>query len=206
MEEIENLSYVQSSLHWTFMALTEIYFLNKERRSEEIELLNGPPFQYYRISLHYMFIMEYKKLLEHDNANRPLNNFASLEKLSNVVLDKKGDLFKAKHEKNLSLLTSIRESAFFKKIKDDRDKKFAHSDGNYADPFSFSSFSDEEILLAQSHLKLFKIIMDNCTILYNNTFEFQHTDPRTDNFIKFYTNYKEYYYANYMDAISKGYH
>jgi hypothetical protein len=48
--------------------------------------------------------------------------------------------------------------------------------------------------------------MDRCTGMFGYDFVFQFPDPRTDNFIKFHTNYKEYYYANYFDAISKGYH
>lgn len=52
---------------------------------------------------------------------------------------------------------------------------------------------------------MFKDIMNSCTSMLNYHFVFQHTDPRTDNFIKFHTRYKEYYFNNYFEAISKGY-
>ncbi len=205
-QELENFRFVQASLHWTFMALTEISYLNKERATKEIELVNGPPFAFYRIALHYMFTMEYMKLMEGNNLKFPSNHFASLEKLSIAVNEDIGAAFKQKHVFNLNTLRKTKQSNFYHKLKGDRDKKLAHTDANYSNPFSFSSFSDDEIIEAFKHLDLFKSIMENCTGRYGYSFEFQHADDRTNNFIKFHTNYKEYYFANYKDAVSKGYH
>ncbi|WP_413667135.1 hypothetical protein ACEN9X_21750 [Mucilaginibacter sp. Mucisp86] len=135
----------------------------------------------------------------------PKNHYASLEKLSITIFKNQGDNFKQKHELNLDFLSEIRASDFFVKLKGDRDKKFAHADSNYSDPFSFHSFSDDEIQEASEHLKKFKLIMDNCTGIFDCEFAFQHPDPRTDNFIKFHTKYKEYYHKNYFDAMNNGY-
>lgn len=205
-QELENFSYVEACLHWSFMALTEISYLNKERTPNEIRLVNGPPFQFYRIALHYMFTMEYIKLMEGNNEKHRGNHYASLEKLSAAVYKDKGLTFEQHHKDNLEVLNRIKASSFFIKIKGDRDKKFAHTDVDNSTPFSFSSFSDDEIKQAYEHLNLFKSIMDRCTGMFDYDFAFQHPDTRTDNFIKFHTNYKEYYLANYFDAISKGYH
>lgn len=139
-QEIENFAFVQASLHWTYRALTEIYFLNKERSAKEIELVNGPPFEFYRISLHYMFIMEYTKLMESKNDRHPTNHIASLEKLSDAVCKEKGNDFRELHYKNLEILTLIKLSDFYVKLKGDRDKKFGHADADYQGYFSFQSF------------------------------------------------------------------
>jgi hypothetical protein len=204
--ELENFPYVQTSLHLSFKALTEIFYLNKERNAKEIELVNGPPFEFYRVSLHYMFTMEYIKLMESNNEKYQGNHYASLEKLSAAVYKEKGNIFERQHSDNLEVLNTIRASSFFIKIKVDRDKKFAHTDADISTPLSFSSFSDDEIKEAYDHLSLFKLVMDRCTGMFGYDFVFQHADTQIDNFIKFHTNYKEYYYANYFDAIKKGYH
>lgn len=204
-QEIKNFSFVQASLHWTFRALTEIYFLNKARSPKEIELVNGPPFEFYRISLHYMFTMEYTKLMESKNDRFPTNHIASLEKLSNDIYNEKGSDFEELHGKNLGILTSIKSSDFYIKLKGNRDKKFGHADAKYQDYFSSQSFSDDEIKIAFEQLHMFKEIIDNCTTISDYEFRFQNPDPRTDNFIKFHTIYKEYYYRNYFDAISNGF-
>jgi len=204
--KIENFKFVEACLHWTNKSLTEISLLNKERSPKEIELVNGPPFQFYRISLHYMFTMEYIKLTESDNDRFPSNHFASLEKLSKALLNEFQTAFEPKHKANLVDILVIKSSAFYKKLKGERDSKFAHTDASTPAPFTFHSFSEEEIKEAYNHLSLFNSIMDRCTGMYDYSFAFQHTDTQTDNFIKFHTNYKEYYYANYMDALSKGFH
>ncbi|QEM04656.1 hypothetical protein DIU31_014460 [Mucilaginibacter rubeus] len=203
-QEIENFHFVEASLQRSFKSLSEISFINRARTPNEIELVNGPPFDFYRVSLHYMFTMEYIKLMELNKEQYPTNHYASLEKLSITVFKNHGDNFKQKHELNLDLLSEIRASDFFNKLKGDRDKKFAHADSNYSDPFSFHSFSDGEIQEGSEHLKKFKLIMDNCTSVFDYEFAFQHIDSRTDNFIKFHTKYKEYYYKNYFDAMKNG--
>ncbi len=202
--EIENFSFVQASLHWTFMAITEIGFLNKARSVQEIELINSPPFTFYRISLHYMFTMEYMKLMESNNDRYPNNHIASLEKFSDAVCKEVID-FVELHNQNLQVLKSIRSSDFYTKLKGDRDKKFGHADSDYQEYFSFRSFSDNEIETAITQLNMFKSIMDNCTSIFDSEFVFQHIDPRTDNFIRFHARYKDYYFNNYFDAIAKGY-
>ena len=204
--KIENFPFVEACLHWTHRALTEISYLNKARSTKEVELINGPPFQFYRIALHYMFTMEYIKLTEYDNEKYPQNHYASLEKLSNTIYKAEGEDFQLQRTNNLTDLKTIRSSDFYRKLKGERDTKFAHTDAGCLTPFSFYSFADAEIDEAYRHLNLFSLIMERCTGVYDYSFVFQHADTRTDNFIKFHTNYKEYYLANYLDAISKGFH
>lgn len=205
-QELENFSYVQACLHWTHKALVEISFLNKERTPKEIELVNGSLFVFYRMTLHYMFTMEYIKLLEGVNNRYPKSHYGSLEKLSLAVYDMQDVDFKQKHEQNLKILSAIKETDLYIKVKNDRDKKFAHTDVDSSNPFTFHSFTDTEIEDAFRQLSMMKSVMDNCSGKFGFEFIFQHADNRTDNFIKFHTNYKEYYFANYFDAVSKGYH
>lgn len=195
-KELENFAFVQACLHWSFLSLKEISYLNKERTPAEIQLISGPPFVYYRIALQYMFTMEYNKLMEPMKSGFPLNHFASLEKLSSAILKDQGKNFEQHHVKNLTALEQIRKTDFFSKLKTDRDKKFAHMDGDMQNPFSFTSFTDGELKEAFSHLELFASIMDRCTGVYDYSFVFKHTDPRTDNFIRFQADYQKFYFSN----------
>lgn len=205
-KSIPNFSYVQMSLNLSFTALTELSYLSKARSKEEVDLVSGPPFQFYAVTLQYMFVMEYAKLLEKDYRRFPDQHFASLEKLSLKVLETIGSDYQALHEKNLEELEIIRGSDFFKAIRDKRDKKFGHTDGNFpAPPMSISALTDEEISTGFEHINLLKEVNDRCTSPFDYVFAFQHPDDRTDNFIKFGSVYKRYYYDHLAVAHQKGY-
>jgi len=206
-KKIANFSYVQMSLVLAFNALTELGFLSKTRSKEEVEMVMGPPFRYYGVTLQYMFIMEYVKLLERDYLRFPTQHFASLEKLSLKVLDTVGLDFKLLHDENIVELEVIRSTDFFKMTRERRDKKFGHTDGNYgADPMSMAGLSDDDLSAASEQLAALKVINDRCTVPFGYEFMFQHPDDQTDNFIKFTSVYKRYYYAHYFDALKEGYH
>lgn len=201
---IKNFEYVQMSLNLVFTSLTELGYLSKARG---FELLNGPPFQYYTVTLQYMFIMEYIKLLESDSKRNPLNHFASVEKLSIEVYKDIGTPFKETHDLNLSRIEALRQTDYFKNLKNKRDKKFGHTDADFiGNPMSIEGLADDTIEKGLEQLNAIKQINDACTSPYGYKFFFQHPDNRTDNFIKFHTNYKNYYFDNYTDAVSKGYH
>lgn len=206
-KKIANFSYVQMSLVLAFNALTELGFLNKTRSKEEVEMVMGPPFRYYGVTLQYMFIMEYVKLLERNSLRFPTQHFASLEKLSLKVLDTVGLDFQLLHNENIAELETIRNTDFFKMIRERRDKKFGHTDGNYSiDPMSMSGLSEDDLTTASEQLAELKKINDRCTGPFGYEFVFQHPDDRTDNFIKFTSVYKRYFYAHYFDALKEGYH
>jgi hypothetical protein len=206
-KNIPNFSYVQMSLVMSFNALTELEYLNKTRSKEEVEMLMMPPFQFYAVTLQYMFVMEYVKLLERDYIRFPLQHFASLEKLSIKVLETIGAAYQLRHDQNMAELETIRQTDFFTMIRERRDKKFGHTDGNYpANPMGISGLTDNDLNLAAQQLSLLKAINDRCTAPFDYEFVFQHPDNRTDNFIKFTAVFKRYYFDNYFDANQKGYH
>lgn len=205
-KDIPNFSYVQMSLNLAFKALTELQFLNKSRSAEEVDLLSGPPFQFYAVTLQYMFIMEYVKLLERDYRKYPSQHFASLEKLSLKLLETFGVSYQTAHDQNMAELEMIRKTDFFTMIREKRDKKFGHADGNYAaDPMAIKALTDDDLIMAAQQLSALKAVNDRCTAVFDYEFVFQHADNRTDNFIKFVSVYKRYYYAHYFDANKEGY-
>lgn len=58
-------TYVHSCVNFCNYALTEISILSEVKKTpEEVALLNGPPFSFYRVTLQYCFNAEYTKLLE----------------------------------------------------------------------------------------------------------------------------------------------
>jgi hypothetical protein len=205
-KNIGNFSYVQMSLVMAFNALTELQYLNKARSKEEVEMLMMPPFQFYAVTLQYMFVMEYVKLLERNYLRFPGQHFASLEKLSLKVLDTVGTSYQAQHDQNMSELETIRKTDFFNMIRERRDKKFAHTDGNYAaSPMAISALTDDNLSTAAQQLSALKAINDRCTGPFDYEFVFQHPDNRTDNFIKFTAVFKRYYFDHYFDANQNGY-
>src|SRR5690606_844881 len=124
MEKIENFSYVQMSCRLAFIALTELGYLTKERSQDQIGIVESHTFQYYKISMQYMFIMEFTKLLEPDTKDRRLRkteawedyesqNISSLEKLSRRINDSLVMAFEYKHDENKKVIGEISYSELY---------------------------------------------------------------------------------------------
>lgn len=125
MQKIENFSYVEMSCRLAFISLTELSYLNKERSADQLKIMNIPPFLYYRISMQYMFLMEFTKLLEADTKDKTYRNgstwkdyenknFSSLAKLSRRVSDSLGTSFSESMKKIKRFLKTLRRLNFIK--------------------------------------------------------------------------------------------
>tara|TARA_R110002124_G_scaffold171273_5_gene338958 strand:- start:1088 stop:1618 length:531 start_codon:yes stop_codon:yes gene_type:complete len=162
--------------------------------------------------------MEFTKLLESDTKDRKNfpkgktwedyenTNSASLAKNSRFIYELKGESFEKEHRENIDQLVKIRASDFGVKIKDDRDKKFAHSDADYRGNInSIKTYTETEIKEAQAVLNDIKEILERCTGAFKDYQFFSIPDNRTQNFIHYYIVCNEFYNKNLMKAVSEGY-
>jgi hypothetical protein len=217
MEKIENFSFVQMSCRLALIALTELSHLTKERPRAQIQIVKSHTFQYYRISMQYMFVMEFTKLLEADTKDRKFRkeekwedyenqNFSSLQKLSRRIKDSLGLDFSSKHEENKQIIGEIRDSEFYKYMKALRNREFGHTDAKGKDPLNITSITRDNIEEAFKMMDKIKCVLDNCTSEYGYEFFFDYQDTRTDNFIAYHALYKSYYDKHLNPAIKEGFH
>ncbi|MCR8669342.1 hypothetical protein NO995_16760 [Aestuariibaculum sp. M13] len=188
-------------VYWAFYlcntSLTETKLLNSsDFNSKELELINSHPFQYFKVTLQYSYIMEYHKLLEKGRKNN-LENISSLIWLNESLKDNLGKKFNDTHQKNITLIAELKSSVYFKKLHNLRNKKFAHSEKNSVnEPFNIKEFNEEDISNGIEHLNKIGEIIKNCT----TPFEFEYdlevpsSENRTLNFIKFQSKYKQFFF------------
>ena len=198
------------SCRLAFIALTELGYLTKERSQDQIDIVESHTFQYYRISMQYMFVMEFTKLLEPDTKGTRWERFenrhaSSLAKLSRKINEAFGTSFARQHDDNINILKDIRDSGFYGDVKEKRDEEFAHTDANRQDPLKITSFSTEEIDEAFKLMEKLKCVLDNCTSVYGYDFIFDQ-DTTTDNFIIYHAMYQSYYDKHLNQAVSEGFH
>lgn len=205
---------VQLSFHLLTKALNELLILNEQKKDpKETELLKLPPFSFYRISLQYMIISEYTKILERDTKDNKRTekyenrNAASLAKVSRLIYELKGQIFEKEHLENKALLEKIWDSEFYKNLKEDRDQKFLHSDADYKRGTwnSIKTYSEMEIKEAQAVLNDIYEILKRCTGAFNDYQYISPHDNRTQNFIHYHIVNNEFYKKNLMQAVSEGY-
>lgn len=217
MEKIENFSYVQMSCRLAFTALIELGHLTKERSRDQVQVVKSYTFQYYRISMQYMFIMEFTKLLEADTKDRRLRktetwedyesqNISSLEKLSRRINDFLGPAFASKHDENKKVIGEIRDSEFYKYIQALRNREFGHTDAKGKDPLNITSITGGNIEEAFKMMEKVKCVLNNCTSEFGYEFFFDYQDTRTDNFIAYHALYQSYYDKHLHQAIKEGFH
>lgn len=187
-------------VYWAFYlcntSLTETKLLNlSDFSSEELEIVNGYTFNYFRVTLQYTYIMEYHKLLEKGRKNSK-ENISSLfwlnESLKNLIGTKFNDTF----QQNCRLIDKLRSSNYFKKIHDLRNKKFAHSEKNSVnEPFKIKGLNEEDILNGVEHLKTIGEVINNCTKPFDFEYDLEtpSNENRSLNFIKLQSKYKQFY-------------
>jgi hypothetical protein len=134
--------------------LTEIFNIHpdlpvwKERHQE---VLKVETIGYYRITLQYMFVAEYCKLIAKFKSNFPDNEVSSLARFNAACLTE-FPTFKPQHDMNVNTFNSIQQHPFSKKMLLER-KKLLHSDGSINDPGRFAGMSIGDIDLAVGILK-----------------------------------------------------
>jgi len=184
-------------------SLNELHLISDvEYTPSQLKIVNSHTFDFYRITLHYCFVMEYNKLLEIGRRDSQ-QNISSLIQLNDAVRENLGAPFQRSHAINHSSLASIRDSDFFTKMRDLRDKKFGHSDSHDINkPFSFRGFKTEDFKNGVNHLRIIKQVIDTCTSPFDLSLDIDipNREDRTHNFIQFHAKYQDYYFNNYLEA------
>lgn len=197
-------NYVQMTVHLMHLSLMELVILYKERSAEEIKMVNSHLFQNYALSLQYMFTMEFVKLFERDSNSG--KNVASLERWNKFLSHTYGVDFQERFESNRKILNEIRKSQLYKLILNNRNTKFAHLDSSTGNPYNVPALSGDAIKEAIEMLGKIRDILRNCTSVEDYEFAFWHADDRTDNFIRFHTNYQNFYHKHFQQAMEEGFY
>jgi hypothetical protein len=184
-------------------SLTELQIVSDfTYNGSELKIVNSHTFDFYRVTLQYCFIMEYNKLLERGRSDNE-QNISSLYKLNQAVFSEQGKSYENKYLDNENSLTTIKDSDYFAKIRNLRDKKFAHADNHEMNtPFSVKGFKTDDFENGFSHLMIIKGILNNLTSMFDFEYDLQipYRDNRTENFIRFHAEYQDYYFKNFMKA------
>lgn len=210
LEIDENINNRFDHIYWSIYlyntSLTELYFISEvPYNKSELQIVNSHPFDFYRITLQYCFIMEYNKLLE-PGSKTSGQNISSLYQLNEAIYELKGKTFVESYKKNELKLAEIKFSNFCEQIKKLRDKKFAHADNHEVNiPFRVEGFKTADFEDAFEHLQIIKAFLLNCTIIFDFEYDLAipNRDDRTQNFIKYHAEYKDYYFKHYMEAMSE---
>ena len=183
-DQPKNFNYVKMSLLLALEAFSELKILSKSRTNlKELEFLGNKTFKFYRVSLQYMATMEYCKLFESEKGSNDRNT-SSLKKLSKILSEKNIE-HKPITDECITKIASLETTILNRKIRDLRNKKFGHSDGDYpVTPYSIKSLTIIEINLAIEHLNTLGGILKIYCGLFNYDYDYYQHDDRTENFIK----------------------
>ena len=183
------------------LSISELQIIsNLDYNSTELKITNSHTFNFYRISLQYCIIMEYNKVLEKGRKDNS-QNISSLHQLNETVYSENKESFSEQYSLNKDQINLIKKSPFYDKMKDLRDKKYAHADSHSINsPFDIKRFSDEDFCLAFEHLSQIKTILNRLTYQYNFEYDLKipHRDKRTENLIKSHAQHKDFYYKNHL--------
>lgn len=197
----EKFDQVYWSIYLLNTTLTELqiitdYFYSKD----ELSIANSHTFNLYKMTLQYCIIMEYTKLLQGIDEKRKNSHISSLFKLNQTVFDYTKS-FESKFVANKEKLDKLKNSIFGKHIRDLRDKKFAHSDSHEVNsPFNIKGFQSKDFEEGFCHLSIMKEILIECSSEFNFEYSLQipAVDKRTENFIRYHSKYKDYYFKNLL--------
>jgi hypothetical protein len=199
----ERLEHVYWSIYLYNSSLTELQIISDFTYNEaELKIVNSHPFDFYRVTLQYCFVMEYNKLLEKGRADNS-QNISSLYKLDDCMVTTFGKAFQLSSSRNSVELSNLKASKFYGKMRDLRDKKFAHADNHEVNiPFKVKGFRTEDFHEGFKHLAVIKQILQSYTEVFGFEYDLPipHRDNRTENFIRFHADYQEYYFKNYLAA------
>ncbi|MFC5191219.1 hypothetical protein ACFPIK_05535 [Algoriphagus aquatilis] len=183
------------ALNLCHRSLTELIIIAEQKEKGNNCVCNSDTIKFYQFTLHYMFVLEICKLLEARNISKEAN-YASLYRLNIQVLESIGNDYKSSHDSINKELNEISESNLFKKIKDYRHKKLAHSDRNQEfGPLNFKGFSKNELKDCKLLLEKVTGLFNLCMSKYENEFHF----PKISTTFGFLTNYEDYRSYAFLD-------
>jgi hypothetical protein len=195
----ERFNHVYWSIYLYNLSLSELKIVsNTEYNQSELQIVNSHTFNFYKTTLHYCFIIEYNKILEKGRKDKN-QNISSIIQLNDIVYSLNNNSFSEKYIQNMESISKLKSSTFYEKIRNLRDKKFAHADNvDINIPFTIIDFSKDDFMNGFNHLSILKKILDNLTKPYNFECHLRipNWDDRTANFIKFHAEYRNFYLKN----------
>ncbi|MBU3822177.1 hypothetical protein KO566_08910 [Flavobacteriaceae bacterium XHP0103] len=202
----ERFQHLYWSIYLYNLALSELQIISDLNFNQsELQIVNSHTFNFYRVTLQYCFAMEYNKILEIGRKDNN-QNISSIYQLNEIIYSLNQSSFSEKYKENKEQIEFIKSSLFYNKMKKLRDKKFAHADNHEINiPFSTKGFSTEDIYQGFSQLSILKNVLNKLTFVYDFEYDLQipNRDNRTENFIKFHAEYKDYYFENYKSALKE---
>jgi hypothetical protein len=187
--------YCLMALNLCHRSLTELIIIAEQKEKGNNSVCNSDTIRFYQFTLHYMLVLELCKLIE-ENLKKEKENYASLYRLNIQVLESIGNDYKSIHEDIIKELKELSKSNLFKKIKDYRHKKLAHSDQDQEfGPLNFKGFSKNELKDCKFLLEKVTGLFNLCMSKYENEFHF----PKISTTLGFLTNYEDYRSYAFLD-------
>lgn len=193
MDKLENLRYTHVSLHLLNTALTELEILNQSRTKDELHFVDSLMVKRYRLSLMYMFVMEYCKLLEPTTLKD--ENFASLARLNlSVSRIESIENYNYNYREIKKRISEIVRDEFSRQVRILRNTKYAHLDG-IKDEFKFPALTDVQLTIARKNVNSIIKVHNQCAAPFGTDYIIN-VDDSTNIIIKNYGRYFSYYEKN----------
>ncbi len=201
MENFKSLSSCRMSLFLAHRALNELRFIISAKNKGN-STSNSDTIKFYSITLHYMLIMELTKLLEDKvkGEHRKKSHFASLYRLNDEVNNRHNpNETNVDHQNIEERLKKIRKSNFYEKLKDYRDKKFAHTDNDFSqEAFEIIGFSTDDIEDVSNLVTELEGIINDCLQMDGGGLNLYKINT-TENFLNFQDGYKGFALSRYEE-------
>lgn len=188
------------ALNLSFKSFNEIIAIIHHERKWENSVADSDTFRFYHYTLYYVMVMEVCKLME-DKLKNVKNNFASLNRLNNQVFEIFSNDYSLTFQTVQVELEELRYSLIFKKLKNYRDKEFAHSDGDQNNgPFHFIGLNNKELSECLELLKRIEGVLNKCLTPYGFSFNTPRIS-KTKNFLALHDEYKSFCYRDFKKFL-----
>jgi hypothetical protein len=200
-EDPKSRNYCMMALNLSYKSFNEIMAIVNHERKWKNSVADSDTFRFYHISLYYMMVMEICKLME-VNFTRDNNNFASLKRLNSQVFEIFGDCYKLTYQTVDQELEELRESSIFIKLRNYRDKEFAHSDADQNNgPFHFMGLNKSELSDCGELIKRIEGVLNKCLSPYEFSFIIPQIS-KTKNFLAFHDEYKFFSHRDHKEFLN----
>lgn len=188
----ERFDLVCNSLELCNKTLSELNFINNIIYSEEAnDLPNNFTLDFYKNTLHYCFNSEYQKLFEDNNS---LLESSSIIGLNKFLHTEKGESYNSISVENENIFQPILESEFNKWQTEHQKTKMGFS---VVMPYQIIQNGFTNLVAINQVL----LRVSNLLNLDYNPINIPNADTRTVNFIMDYSNFRKFYYTNYMKSL-----
>jgi hypothetical protein len=184
MDAIDKFNRTVLTHHLCGKSLKELFNINPELpwNDNQRQVVNTDLISFYRLSLQYMFVAEFCKLITPIKPSWPDTNISSLYQLNNACL--KTGTFETERFKNDLDIAKITNNKFSIQVKTSRDQQLLHSDAVVENPGLFKGYTLEDIKTAKNILDEMLTVINRCGKgIGIGTFDVNDVDNSTQVFI-----------------------